>query len=102
MLVAVPYGALADRTGHKTCLLFATVGVLVSEIWTRSVCDFHCVPCVVYVVLMTRLVVFPAGMAVSLALSAGRRRPRFFLDRLRDGRMYFLKMTGMSRHSQWC
>lgn len=40
ILVAVPYGALADRIGRKPCLLLSLVGVLISEVWTRLVCEF--------------------------------------------------------------
>lgn len=38
ILVAIQYGALADRAGRKPCLLLSILGVLLNEVWTRVVC----------------------------------------------------------------
>lgn len=40
ILVAIPYGALADPTGRKPCLLLPIPGVLLIDIWTRLICGF--------------------------------------------------------------
>lgn len=41
ILVAVPYGALADRIGRKPCLLLSILGVSLSEVWVRLACMFR-------------------------------------------------------------
>lgn len=39
ILVAVPFGMLADRVGRKPCVLIGFLGVLLAEAWTRLVCQ---------------------------------------------------------------
>lgn len=38
ILLSVAYGTLADRIGRKPCLQLCTLGMLLSEVWTRVVC----------------------------------------------------------------
>ncbi|KAJ5775776.1 uncharacterized protein N7511_000787 [Penicillium nucicola] len=38
ILLSVAYGTLADRVGRKPCLQLCTLGMLLSEVWTRVVC----------------------------------------------------------------
>lgn len=38
MLLALPYGALADRIGRKPVLLLAVIGCFANDVWTRVVC----------------------------------------------------------------
>lgn len=39
MLLAVPYGVLADRVGRKKVLLLAIVGLFMNDAWIRLVCE---------------------------------------------------------------
>lgn len=39
MLLAVPYGALADRVGRKKVLLLAITGCFLNDAWVRLVCS---------------------------------------------------------------
>jgi len=38
IILAVPYGALADRIGRKTVFLLAIVGIAMNDVWMRLVC----------------------------------------------------------------
>ena len=40
ILLAVPYGVLADRWGRKPVILLGIVGTVLGEIWLRVVCEF--------------------------------------------------------------
>lgn len=40
LLVSVPYGALANRTGRGKVLMLALVGCLFSEVWIATVCKY--------------------------------------------------------------
>ncbi|PWY64054.1 MFS general substrate transporter [Aspergillus heteromorphus CBS 117.55] len=40
ILLAVPYGVLADRWGRRPVLLLGILGVLLGEIWVRVVCMY--------------------------------------------------------------
>lgn len=40
ILMAIPYGALADKIGRKKILLLAIIGILLDECWIRLVCMF--------------------------------------------------------------
>ena len=45
ILLAVPYGALADRYGRKWFLCLALAGVWLSLLWTAFVCAWPCGSC---------------------------------------------------------
>lgn len=38
IILAVPYGALADRIGRKRVFLLAIVGIGMNDLWMRMVC----------------------------------------------------------------
>ncbi|KAJ5642430.1 hypothetical protein N7490_006430 [Penicillium lividum] len=38
ILLSLPYGVLSDHWGRKPVLLLATLGILLSELWTRVIC----------------------------------------------------------------
>ncbi|GAW18397.1 hypothetical protein ANO14919_078720 [Xylariales sp. No.14919] len=38
ILLAVPYGALADRIGRKKVFLLAVLGCFINDVWIRLVC----------------------------------------------------------------
>ena len=38
VLLAVPYGFVADKFGRKPVLLLGIVGVILSDIWVMAVC----------------------------------------------------------------
>lgn len=40
MLLAVPFGALADRFGRKRILLVALFGMFMNDAWIRLVCKY--------------------------------------------------------------
>ena len=40
MLLAVPFGALADRFGRKKILLLALFGMFMNDAWIRLVCEY--------------------------------------------------------------
>jgi MFS family permease len=40
LLVAVPYGALADRYGHKSTLTLASIGILLQVLAQMVICEF--------------------------------------------------------------
>lgn len=39
MILAVPYGTLADRVGRKKIFLLAIVGCFLNDVWIRVVCE---------------------------------------------------------------
>jgi MFS family permease len=39
MLLAVPFGALADKVGRKKILLVAIFGMFMNDAWIRLVCE---------------------------------------------------------------
>lgn len=38
IILAVPYGALADRIGRKKIFLLAIVGIGMNDLWMRMIC----------------------------------------------------------------
>lgn len=40
IVLAIPYGALADHIGRKPVLLLGMLGCILSEVWIRLVCKF--------------------------------------------------------------
>jgi MFS family permease len=39
MLLAIPFGALADHVGRKKVLVLAIFGLVMNDFWIRLVCE---------------------------------------------------------------
>ncbi|KAK5994895.1 Efflux pump ustT [Cladobotryum mycophilum] len=69
MLLAIPYGALADRIGRKQVLLLVIAGIIMNDAWIRLVLWFHTIFPVRAVLLAGLWQTFGAGSATLSSLT---------------------------------